>query len=257
MSILDWLLEPEPQVCPAPVELPDWYRNLGRDTDILPPLPDPPPPLPPPPTREAGLAAAIAAALAVTTTMRDDDDCEDCEPCLAVLNGTGGIPPRMPYGDQRTNRVGYEYQHYVVNWFFHDPVGRFIMEWQFGGVWFDGLDHKQGTMLYGRGIARAEYDPGGVSQCYLIDTKYGYDSWVRYDAWNQEWVAFAPPFLIKGLTEEIDRQYNVVSHVYPNVALVWDLSGDKFKAFADRILVRPRSPVASSVYYTYLASEDR
>ncbi len=256
MSNLDWLLEPTPEVCPAPLDMPDWYRDLTRGADLLPPLPDPPPP---PPTKEAALAAAIAAALAITTKITDEDDCEDCEPCLAVLNGTGGIPPppRNPYPNQRINRVGYEYQHYVVNWFFHDPVNRIIMEWQFGGVWFDGLDPKEGTMLYGRGIARAEYDPGAVSTCYLIDTKYGYDSWVRYDAWDERWVPDKPPFLIEPLTKEIERQYKVVSPNHPNVMLVWIFSGSKFKEFCDTEWIIPRATAMASVYYAYIAEEDK
>jgi hypothetical protein len=253
LAILDWLLEPKPEVCPAPVELPDWYTDRTRGADLLPPLPDPPPP---PPTKEAALAAAIAAALAITTSMRDDDDCEDCEPCLALANGTGGIPPRMPYGNTRRNRVGYEYQHHVVNWLFHDPVGRIIMEWQFGGVWFDGLDHKQGALLEGRAIRRTEYDPGGVSRCYLIDTKYGYDSWVRYDAWKEEWVPYLE-FLFESLIKEIERQYSVVQVAFPNVALVWIFSSDQFKLVADRELIRPLSPIITSVYYPYIANEDR
>ncbi len=153
--------------------------------------------------------------------------------------------------------MGYEYQHYVVNWFFHDPVGRFIMEWQFGGVWFDGLDHKQGTMLAGRGIRRTEYDPGGLSRCYLIDTKYGYDSWVRYDAWEEKWVSDVPPPLIASLRDENDRQFNVVKAAYPNVALIWIFSGRLFKQFADQEFIEPRRPQISSVYYAYQAKEDR
>jgi hypothetical protein len=254
MAILDWLLEPKPEVCPAPVELPDWYTDRTRGADLLPPLPDPPPP---PPTKEAALAAAIAAALAITTSMRDDDDCEDCEPCLALANGTGGIPPRMPYANARTSRVGYEYQHYVVNWLFHDPVGRIIMEWQFGGVWFDGLDHKQGAMLAGRAIRRTEYDPGGVSRCYLIDTKYGYDSWVSYNAWEERAALIAPDFLMRTLRTEIVGQHNAVSSSYPNVALIWIFSGAQFKKFADVELIRPRSPVVGSVYFAYTATEDK
>jgi hypothetical protein len=112
-------------------------------------------------------------------------------------------------------------------------------------------------MLYGRGIARAEYDPGGVSQCYLIDTKYGYDSWVRYDAWKDEWVTSVPPPLLDGLTTEISNQFSIVNGVYPNVALIWIFSGEQFKKFADQQLIQPRSPITSSVHYSYRANEDK
>jgi hypothetical protein len=145
----------------------------------------------------------------------------------------------------------------VVNWFFHDPAARIIMEWQFNGVWFDGLDSTRGNLLASRGIQRAEYDPAGVARCYLIDTKYGYDSWVRYDAWNEQWIEFVPRFLWQGLEDEITRQDNAVKGSYPNAMLVWIFSGAQFKGFADQSLLARYKPRVGTVYYSYVAKEDR
>lgn len=258
MAVLDWLFAPEPEACPAPIDLPDWYRDLTRDADLLPPIPPPPPgPETPPPTTAALLALAVATAAKITDTLRGDDDCEEgCEKCIPLHAGAGGIPPRMPYADQRTSRVGYEYQHHVVNWFFHDAEARIIMEWQFNGVWFDGLDSTRGTLLAGRGIQRAEYDPVGESRCYLIDTKYGYEVYVRYDAWAEEWVR-SLDFFWDPWEVELGRQDDAFRSSYPNVMLLWIFSNQRVRQIADSTLLATLQPRVASVYYSYIAQEDR
>jgi hypothetical protein len=248
---LENLFAPSPGYCPLPESLP------AEIDDLLPPLPDPPPPLEPPPSREALLAAAAAAAAAISLGIRREDECEVCETCLAVLRGNGGIPPRMPYADTRTSRTGYEYQHHVVNWFYHDAANRIIMEWKVGDVWFDGLDPKEGTMLATRAIRRPEYDPQLTSYCYLIDTKYGYDSWVRYDAYRERRVPNLPERLFDGLVREVQSQGSTVNGLYPNVAIVWIFSGRHFKEYAETALLQPAGPQFRSVYYPYIATEDR
>lgn len=59
------------------------------------------------------------------------------------------------------------------------------MEWEFNGVWFDGLDSTRVTLLAGRGIARAKYEPDRKPKCYLIDTEYSYNVYVKCDAWEE------------------------------------------------------------------------
>jgi hypothetical protein len=203
------------------------------------------------------LVLAAAPAARITDTLQGNgDSAEGCEKCIPAHAGTGGIPPRMPYADQRTSRVGYEYQHHVVNWFYHDPAGRIIMEWQFNGVWFDGLDSTRGTLLAGRGISRAEYDPAGTSRCYLIDTKYGYEVYVRYDAWADEWVR-SLDFFWDAWEGELTRQDDVFRSSYPNVMLLWIFSNRQVQQVADLTLLAPLQPRVASVYYAYIAEEDR
>ncbi|WP_179381127.1 hypothetical protein [Jannaschia marina] len=251
-GFFDNLFAPNPEHCPAPpVELP------AEIQDLLPDLPPPPPPEPEPPSRADLIAAAAAIAATITQAIKDDDECEHCENCLAVQGGTGGIPPRMPYPDTRTNRVGYEYQHHVVNWFYHDRTNRIIMEWQVGPTWFDGLDPKEGMSLATRAIARSEYDPGLTSYCYLIDTKYGYDSWMRYDVDEEQFTFLKPSFLMENLLEEVNRQAVAAGPLYPNVAVVWVCSQRHVRQFFDEEVISHRKPQFRTVYYPYTALEDR
>jgi len=246
MGILDFLAPP--QECPSPISLPEAIQ------DVLPPAPPPLPKPPKPPTRQALLEAAVLAAAAIAESLQEDEECKECDPCKAVALGKEYV---RPYGDIRTARVGYEYQHYVVNWFFHDPVGRHIMEWEVSGVKFDGLDPKEGAMLAVRAIARTEYDPAFTSKCYLIEAKYGYD-WVRYDAWKEKWVMDKPDFLINSTEKEIEKQNNVLKALYPNVALVWICSNRHFREYVQTELIRLVNPEGiRSVYYPYLAEEDQ
>lgn len=250
-SWLENLFKPSPGFCPAPpLQIPEDI------TELLPPTPEPEPE-PEPPSRANLVAQAAVIAAAISQKLKEENECQTCENCRAVLAGAGGIPPRMPYANTRTSRVGYEYQHYVVNWFHHDAQNRIIMEWQVGGTWFDGLDPKEGTMLASRAIVRSEYDPALTSYCYLIDTKYGYDSWVRYDAYKERWVEEVPPFLIKNLRDEILRQNLAAGALYPNVSIVWIFSGRFFHAYAQRDLIGLAGPQFRSIYYPYIASEDR
>lgn len=251
-SWLDNLFQPSPGYCPAPP------AELPQDiTDLFPPPSPPPEPEPEPPSKAELVAQAAVIAAAISQKIREEDECQTCENCMAVKMGTGGIPPRMPYADSRTSRIGYEYQHYVVNWFHHDAENRIIMEWQVNGTWFDGLDPKEGAMLATRAITRSEYDPALTSYCYLIDTKYGYDSWVRYDAYEEEWVTDVPPFLIKNLSDEIERQNLAAGTLYPNVSIVWIFSGRFFHVYAKEALLGPAGTQFRSVYYPYTASEER
>ena len=245
MGIFDFLAPP--QTCPAPVDLPDFFQ------DILPPIE--PVPIPPtPPTRQALLEAAVLVAIAIAESLEDDDECKECDPCKAVALGT---PYVRSYGDIRTARVGYEYQHHVVDWFLHDPVNRFIMEWDFNGVKFDGLDPKEGAMLSIRAIPRMEYDPTFTSECYLIEAKYGYD-WFDWDPEEETWVLAKPSFLVKDLRTEIVRQNIAFSPHYPNVALIWIFSNRHFKGWAEQELIRSTNRVGiRSVYYSYIANEDQ
>ena len=246
MGILDFLAPP--QECPSTVPLP------GTIQDILPPDPPPLPKPPKPPTRQALLEAAVIAAAAIAESLQEDEECKECDPCKAVALGKEFI---RSYGDIRTARVGYEYQHYVVNWFFHDPVGRYIMEWEVSGVKFDGLDPKEGAMLAVRAIARTEYDPAFTSKCYLIEAKYGYD-WFRYDPVKEKWVPAKPKFLIDKIKSEIARQNLAFATLYPNVALIWIFSNRYFKEWADHDLIPPVNKAGiRSVYYPYIANEDR
>nr|MCU0802401.1 restriction endonuclease fold toxin 5 domain-containing protein [Paracoccaceae bacterium] len=197
------------------------------------------------------------AAVAITTAMRDDDDCEEgCEKCIPLHAGAGGIPKRMPYANERNSRVGYEYQHHVVNWFFHDPIARIIMEWEFNGVEFDGLDPTRGTLLAGRGIARAEYDPAGVARCYLIDTKYGYEIYVRYDAWEERWVV-RQLFFWGGWQKELTGQSDAIESSHPNVMLIWIFSNLQVMQVAKEVLNEVSQGKVATVYYSYIAQEDR
>lgn len=239
MGILD-LFAPSPEYCPAPETLPEAGELLD---DLLQP---PPPPPDPAPSREGLRAAIVAAAAAIAESFREDDECENCERCMAVTMGSEFI---RSYGDIDTQVNGYEYQHYVVNWFVHDPVGRYIMEWQVGGVRFDGLDNKQGTKLAIRAIPRSEYDPGSVHYCYLIETKYGYRSWFRY---NSDGVIepTVPEFLAQKLGEDLGRQMPVVAGMTPNVGLVWIFSDEITKDFFETRISRS----VPTVYYPYQAS---
>jgi len=168
-----------------------------------------------------------------------------------------GTPYVRSYGDIRTARVGYEYQHHVVDWFLHDPVNRFIMEWDFNGVKFDGLDPKEGAMLSRRAIPRMEYDPTFTSECYLIEAKYGYD-WFDWDPDLAKWILAKPDFLIRSTVTEMENQRNAVIPYYPNVALVWIFSNRHFKAWADQTLIPSvDSTIIRSVYYVYIANEDQ
>jgi len=245
MGVLDFLMPP--QECPAPITLPDSLEGL---LDPTPPLSEPPPP----PTRQALLEAAVIAAALIAESLQDDEECKECDPCKAVAFGKEYV---RSYGDIRTARVGYEYQHHVVNWFFHDPVNRFIMEWELGGVKFDGLDPEEGAKLAIRAIARPEYDPTFTSHCYLIEAKYGYD-WFDWDPVREEWKLSKPDFLMDSTRTEITSQSTAITPHYPNVALVWIFSNRHFKAWADTNLIRPTGNIGiRSVYYPYIASEDR
>lgn len=251
-SWLENLFQPSPGYCPAPpVQLP---QDI---TDTLPPVPPPPDPEPEPPSKAELIAQAAVIAAAIAQKIKEEDECQTCENCMAVKMGTGGIPPRMPYADTRTNRVGYEYQHHVVSWFHHDAENRIIMEWQVGSIWFDGLDQKEGTMLASRAISRVEYDPALTSYCYLIDTKYGYESWFRYNAYEEEWEPVAPGFLLEKLIKEMVSQDNAFGSMYPNVALIWICSSNQLRNYVSSTIIPQASPLRTrSVYYAYTASED-
>ncbi len=234
-----------PQHCPAP------EGEITID-DLLPPVTQPPPEPPPPPSRDALRAAAVAAVAAITASIKDSEDCEDCEPCRAAQSGTGWV---RAYGNTDTAIQGYEYQHHVVNWFFHDPVGRFIMEWDALGTKWDGLDPTPGTMLNSRAISRFEYDPAGASKCYLIEAKYGYDWWFRYDAYQEEWVVNASQSRVERLLNQFDDQVAKVSGVHPNTGLVWISSSRHLEQYVREELVEPKGGgVVASVYYPYTAT---
>lgn len=250
MSILDFF-QPPPQECPAPpIDFPESLQ------DIFPPTPEPEPE-PPTPTREALKAAAIVAAAIIAESLREDDECKQCEPCKAVVFGKEYV---RGYGDMRTQRVGYEYQHYVVSWFYHDSQNRFIMEWELNGTKFDGLDPKEGIMLVTRAITRTEYDPNATSYCYLIDTKYnapGKD-WFRHNPQEERFEAIVPDFLTASLSSEMGKQNSAFSPFYPNVALIWICSSRDYEGFVKENVIPSINPIGiRSVYYPYIAIEDQ
>ncbi len=131
------------------------------------------------------------------------------------------------------------------------------MEWELGGVKFDGLDPEEGTNLAIRAIARPEYDPTFTSHCYLIEAKYGYD-WFDWDPEEEEWTLVKPDFLIDSTITEMENQKLATAPHYPNVALVWIFSNRYFKSWADQTLIPSvDSTIIRSVYYPYIAGEDR
>ncbi|RCW77693.1 hypothetical protein [Paracoccus lutimaris] len=100
-SWLENLFQPSPGYCPAPpVQLP---QDI---TDILPPVPPSPDPEPEPPSKADLIAKAAVIAAAIAQKIKEEDECKTRENCMAVKMGTGGIPPRMPYANTRTSRVG-------------------------------------------------------------------------------------------------------------------------------------------------------
>lgn len=185
------------------------------DIDIPTPRPDPIPPVKPrlpPITDEDGETdpapdAAPEAGLEELTeretfpSTESEQECETCPDCAARDMGS---PVTRPYSPDETAHVnGYAYQHYVVPWFPHDPVGGLIGEWHFSGVDFDGLH---------------------PTECLLIEAKGNYDHLLAQDDWSPSGRPFLQPWAVKGIAriaKQSKSQHDVVEPHWPKVRLKW------------------------------------
>lgn len=220
-----------PGYCPAPPS-----DGPIENEDLLPPpLVAPGPDLPEvdlgpdaPPIADGGAQTEADAQ----DRVRDEPCVEGCPNCVAVQNGS--YFPRSYSPSNRTQRVGYAYQHFVVPWFAHNPAAGQIQEWQFSGVRFDGLD---------------------FGACHLLEAKYGHDNWFIEDFSSGGRPVpreFPGRVLLPKIFVEAQSHVSIVRPHYPEVRLTWVFSSLVFKIFmTEYFLIREQMPPVETEHRPY------
>jgi hypothetical protein len=151
------------------------------------------------------LPGAQVEADAIART-RDDVCTVGCEACVAASSGS---PQWVSYRNDPdaplagTAERGYAYQHFVCR-LPHEPVARRIMEWQFAGYSWDGIE---------------------VVTCTVLEAKYGYDERYLEDDWAGgrpkplPWALAARIF--PRLVTQAGQQLGHLAPFRPDVGLKW------------------------------------
>jgi hypothetical protein len=178
----------------------------------MPELPMPGPDLPGldlPDTPPQAVPGAQVEARAIART-RDDVCTVGCDACVAASTG---FPQWVSYRDDPdaplagTAERGYAYQHFVCR-LPHEPVARRIMEWQFAGYSWDGIE---------------------VVTCTLLEAKYGYDEFLE-DDWQgglprlKTWAIKAGIQVFVDLVTQAGEQAARIAPFRPEVSLRWVFS---------------------------------
>lgn len=200
---------PNPVPVPRPVPPPPTPRPVPA-----PPVPHPAPgtgtdPIPAPVPRRDATTEDQSAAQADT-----DQECANCENCLPRQQGSAVARP-APQGRAEQKR-GYDYQHFVCPWHDYQPSASLIEEWQFSTVDFDGLH---------------------PAECLLLETKHGYDGFLKDSyARTERWEYGSPQLHDWALRADIQRtvfdpmirqgrrQHGAVMPHYGDVSLKWVFS---------------------------------
>ena len=141
---------------------------------------------------------------------RSEPQCRNCPQCPPRREGRAEDRPAPQ--SPRSNKVGYDYQHFVCPWHRYSPASARIEEWYFSGVHFDGLN------------------PGA---CHLYEAKHGYDGFLeqrdwsasgrpRLRAWARE--AGVQQNVFDRMRAQAQRQHYAVSPHYGEVLLTWVFS---------------------------------
>lgn len=127
-----------------------------------------------------------------------------CTTCPRCPPRDDGGPTRHAYGNVDAAALrGYRYQHFVCPWHPHDPAARWIEEWAWRGVNFDGLH---------------------PAECHLYEAKHGYDGFLEQEDWSADGRPKLKPWAREVFATAIvqaARQANAVRPHWPEVKLTW------------------------------------
>ncbi|WP_227269320.1 Tox-REase-5 domain-containing protein [Roseobacter weihaiensis] len=129
--------------------------------------------------------------------------------------------PQAPPASKR----GYDYQHFVCPWHWYTPAAARIEEWNFSGVYFDGLH---------------------PADCHLYEAKHGYDGFLETRDWSATGGPELRPWAVQADIQETvfepmlrqgRNQHRAVLPHFGEVQLTWVFSHIDTRLYVGRLFL--------------------